>query len=150
MQVALRDVLASDLGAFYEHQRDPAACEMAAFPPRDRDVFFAHWSKILADAAVERRTILVDGDVAGHLVAWPQDGRRFIGYWVDRAHWGRGVATRAVRAFVAQLERPLFAYVAVANVASVRVLEKCGFVCGGAEAPRSGPDGVVEMLLVLA
>lgn len=150
MHVTLRDVLASDLDAFYEHQRDPAACAMATFPPRERDPFLAHWTKILADPAVARRTILVDGEVAGHLLAWPHDGRRLIGYWVSRAHWGRGVATRALRAFVAGLPRPLHAYVAVANAASVRVLEKCGFARDGtAPGARPGADGVVEVRLVL-
>jgi len=45
--IRLRDVTAGDLPAFFEHQRDPEANRMAAFPARDRDAFMAHWAKIL-------------------------------------------------------------------------------------------------------
>ncbi len=47
---------------------------------------------------------------------------------VDRAFWDRGVATAALSAFLG-LEpiRPLYAEVAKHNVASIRVLQKCGF-----------------------
>ena len=42
--------------------------------------------------------------------------------------------------------RPLHAYVAKCNVASIRVLEKCGFVEVGEHA---GDDGIEELLLEL-
>ena len=48
--------------------------------------------------------------------------------------------------------RPLYAYVAVANVGSIRVLEKCGFrrlPDDDPEASTIGEDGVEEILLVL-
>ena len=41
----LREVLVSDLDAFFEHQRDPEATRMAAFPARDREAFDAHWRR---------------------------------------------------------------------------------------------------------
>ncbi|WP_200875587.1 GNAT family N-acetyltransferase [Hymenobacter sp. IS2118] len=56
-----------------------------------------------------------------------------IGYWVGRAHWGRGLATAAVQAITAyglanfDLVR-LYALVFAHNPASGRVLEKAGFV----------------------
>jgi len=47
------------------------ANRMAAFPRRDRDAFRAHWTKILADQAVIKKTILFEGGVAGNVViAW--------------------------------------------------------------------------------
>jgi RimJ/RimL family protein N-acetyltransferase len=42
--------------------------------------------------------------------------------------------------------RPLHAYVAKGNVASMRVLEKCGFVKVG---EHTGDDGIEELLLEL-
>jgi RimJ/RimL family protein N-acetyltransferase len=42
--------------------------------------------------------------------------------------------------------RPLHAYVAKSNVASIRVLEKCGFVEVG---EHTGDDGIEELLLEL-
>ena len=48
--------------------------------------------------------------------------------YIDRAFWGRGIATGALSAFLGIVEtRPLFAHVAKANLGSIRVLEKCGF-----------------------
>jgi RimJ/RimL family protein N-acetyltransferase len=125
----LRDVVESDLDAFYEHQREPEANEMAIFPARDRDAFDAHWRKILADDSAIQKTIVDEGQVAGNIGSWEQDGRRLVGYWVGREFWGRGVATRALQEFVRDVtDRPLHAWVATSNVGSIRVLEKCGFV----------------------
>ncbi len=148
--VVLRDVTEEDLPVFYENQRDPEASRMAAFPPRDHDAFFAHWrTNILGRAEVCAKTIVADGAVAGHVNGWDAEGRRLVGYWLGREHWGRGVASAALAEFVARHEtrRPLHAFVAIANVASVRVLEKCGFVPEG--APVRGEDGIEELLTVL-
>ncbi len=132
--VDLRAVQPADLALFFEHQRDPLACQMAGFPARERDAFFAHWTNILANPQVTARAILADGDVAGNIVCWRQGNRRLVGYWIDRRQWGRGIASRALAAFAALLgTRPLFAYVAPHNLASQRVLEKCAFVPLGEE-----------------
>ncbi len=130
----LREVQPADLALFFEHQRDPLACQMADFPAREREPFFAHWASILVNPQVTARTILADGGVAGNIVCWRQGSRRLVGYWLERQHWGRGIATRALAAFVALLgARPLFAYVAAHNLTSQRVLEKCGFAPLGEE-----------------
>ncbi len=126
--VVLRDVTADDLEIFFEHQRDPVAYAMADFPPRDREAFMAHWSKILADDAVQTRTVVHGGQVVGNVVSWGQSGQREIGYWMDRQYWGRGIATQALAGFISLITpRPLYAHVATHNVGSQRVLSKCGF-----------------------
>jgi RimJ/RimL family protein N-acetyltransferase len=125
----LRDVVESDLDAFYEHQREPEANAMAVFPARDRDTFYAHWRRILADDTLFKKTIVEDGEVAGNVVSWTQDGRQLVGYWVGKEFWGKGLATRALLEFVDEVvARPLHAWVATTNLGSIRVLEKCGFV----------------------
>ena len=128
MDVRLRETLDADLPTFFDHQRDPLANGMAAFPPRDREAFIARQAKMIrADPAVITRTIVVDGDVAGWIACWG-DEERAVGYWVGREHWGKGVATAALAAFIEIVaERPLVAHVAVHNVGSRRVLEKCRF-----------------------
>jgi RimJ/RimL family protein N-acetyltransferase len=131
-RVRLRDVTEADLPLFFEHQRDPVATQMAAFPARERAPFMAHWASILADPALAKQTILVDGQPAGNIVSWEQDGQREVGYWLGRAYWGRGIATQALAAFLDQVTpRPLYAYVAKHNIGSRRVLEKCGFILTG-------------------
>jgi len=145
-EVRLRGVTEVDLPVFFEHQRDPEANRMAAFPPRDRNAFMAHWTTILRDASVVARTVLLDGEVAGNVVAFDYEGRREVGYWIGRAFWGKGVATGALRAFLAEVtERPIYAGVAEANVASIRVLEKCGFTIS--EAQAGDEDGRILMRL---
>lgn len=128
-EVTIRPVRENDLPILFEHQLDPEANAMAAFPPRDRDAFMAHWQKILSDPACVARTIELDGAVAGNIGSFDFQGRREVGYWIDRAFWGRGVATRALTEFLRDVEttRPLFAGVIPHNVGSIRVLEKGGF-----------------------
>jgi len=152
LPVGLREVASADLPAFYEHQADPAACRMAAFTPRDRDAFFAHWNRILADPDVLVRTILAGGRVVGNVGSFERDGPREVGYWIERASWGRGIATRALRLFL-EIEpvRPLHAHVAAHNAGSIRVLERCGFEVAEryrAPATERGPS-VDELSMVL-
>src|SRR5689334_20021850 len=94
--VRLRDVIEADLPIFFEHQLDPNATRMAAFPSRDRVAFMAHWTKILGDTTVTTKTILVDGQVAGNVVSFELLNARAVGYWIGREYWGKGVATRAL------------------------------------------------------
>lgn len=148
MRVELRDVIEDDLPIFFEHQRDPEAVRMAAFPAREREPFLTHWRiKVLANAAAGKKTILVDGQIAGNVVSWHQDEKRLVGYWIGREHWGRGVAAAALAAFLATHEkaRPVHACVAEQNVGSIRVLEKCGFR-RRVDGDRTGSDGVEEFL----
>ena len=56
-----------------------------------------------------------------------------VGYWFGRDYWGCGYATETLQAVLGYLRdkgrpRPLFAKVAPDNLASRKVLEKCGFV----------------------
>ncbi|QPQ54505.1 GNAT family N-acetyltransferase [Allosphingosinicella flava] len=124
----LRTVRQEDLQAFFEHQCDPVATELAAFPSRGREAFDAHWAKILDDPGFWVRTIEVEDGVAGYVCAFPREGRWEIAYWLDRALWDRGIAARAVAEFLTLFpERPVFATVAEHNRPSLRVLEKSGF-----------------------
>jgi RimJ/RimL family protein N-acetyltransferase len=139
-------VTEDDLPIFYDHQRDPVANRMAAFQPRERDAFMTHWASILRDTSGVERTIELDGTVVGYVVLFGFEGRREVGYWIGREFWGRGVATRALSAFLDEVtERPIYAGVAKTNVASIRVLEKCGFTA----METSDEEHVGEVLLRL-
>ncbi|MEU0061021.1 GNAT family N-acetyltransferase [Streptomyces sp. NPDC006334] len=129
MQIDLRPVHDSDLPVFYRQMNDPEALRMAAFTPpdpSDRSQFEEHWKRVRSGALV--RTVLTDGDVVGHAAVYGEPGEREVTYWVDRSHWGRGIATAALRALLTEVpERPLYARAAADNAGSLRVLEKCGF-----------------------
>ena len=140
-EVFLRDVKESDLPIFFDQQLDLEATRMAAFPSRDREPFMAHWTKSMADKTVTLRTIISDGRVAGNIVCWQQSDERLVGYWLGREYWGKGVASAALSLFLAHVTiRPLVARVAKHNIASVRVLQKCGFTISG-EDTSSSPNG---------
>jgi RimJ/RimL family protein N-acetyltransferase len=128
VHLVIRETTLDDLPILFEHQRDPIASEMAVFEPRDWDAFVAHEAKIRADPTLIRRTVVVDDEVVGSIGCFG-DEQREVGYWYDRAVWGKGIATAALAAFLDQVtERPLFAHVAVSNIGSAKVLERCGFV----------------------
>lgn len=133
--IALRPVSDADIPHFFNHQLDPVANYMAAFTPDDPgdwEAFLARWTMNRANESNINRTILRGDEVAGYIVCYEELGRPEVSYWLDRRHWGSGVATQALRLFLAQLpERPIYARVATDNHASLRVLQKCGFVIIG-------------------
>ncbi|MDX6769186.1 MAG: GNAT family N-acetyltransferase [Elusimicrobiota bacterium] len=134
MRVTLREVRDEDLPLFYEQHRDPVAVAMAITPVRERDEFIARWLKNLADPANLTVTIEADGAVAGHACCFPNEGRRWVGYWVDRALWGKGIASAALRLLLErEPTRPLFAETADTNVRSQLVLRNAGFIEVGRE-----------------
>lgn len=146
LRVSLREVLEDDLELFFENQLDPDALRMTGFSSRDRDAHMAHWHRILADPSVTTAAVLFDGEVAGDIVSWDNDGERELGYWIGRSFWGRGIATSALKQFLEQFDGPpLHAHVTRRNAGSLRVLEKCGFVIVG-EGRFGGMDEVVLFL----
>lgn len=153
--VLLRERADGDLAIFFEQQLDPEANRMAAFAakdPSDREKFMGHWEKLLSDPVVVVRTIIAGGKAAGYVASFLRDKEREVCYWLGREFWGRGITTEALRAFLNELtERPLHARAAADNIASNRVLEKCGFVQCGKSRGFSHVRGVEveEIILVL-
>jgi RimJ/RimL family protein N-acetyltransferase len=131
MQCTLREVRDEDLPMLFEQWADPVAARMAAFTASDhmdRDAFERRWVRLRADETLINRAIVVDGEVAGTIGSWGDPREREVTYWIGRSFWGRGIATAALGAFLAvDPTRPLHGRVASDNVASRRVLEKCGF-----------------------
>lgn len=150
--IYLRDVLADDLPVFFEHQRDPLAVQMMAFPARERDAFDAHWARIMANENIVIKTILFEGQVAGSILSFDLEEERDVGYEIGREFWGRGIASEALKQFlVHEMTRPLYGRVAKHNIASQRVLEKCGFVLVGSDKWKPDPNGeeVEELIYIL-
>jgi RimJ/RimL family protein N-acetyltransferase len=151
--VRLRAVEEGDLPIFFEQQLDPEATRMAAFPSRAQDAFMAHWAKIrAAPDGVFLRTIEFQGKVAGNLCCWKQADERLVGYWLGREFWGRGVATAALSLYLGVVKlRPIHARVAKHNAASIRVLQKCGFILSGEDKfPAEDGAEVEELIMILS
>ncbi|WP_369172082.1 GNAT family N-acetyltransferase [Streptomyces sp. R28] len=127
--VGLRDVRDADLEAFLAYEHDPEAVRRSRFTPRPREAFLKHWgTNVLRDETCLVQTVTVGDDVAGSVVSWWDGDRRFLGYWLGRPYWGRGIGTKALALFLAlEQTRPLYADPFHANTASVRLLERHGF-----------------------
>ncbi|MFC9249413.1 GNAT family N-acetyltransferase [Streptomyces sp. NPDC057136] len=155
MDVTLREVRDGDLPLFFMYMSDPEATRVAAFTskdPTDRAAFDAHWARIRAAEHILMRTVLADEVVVGNTGVYGPPDNRQVTYWIDRPHWGRGLATAALRALLDLVpERPLHARAAADNLGSVRVLRKCGFVVTGRDSGFAEARGeeVAELLLTL-
>ena len=111
-----------------DRQIDAAAAGGLHTAHRDRSAFLKRMARVQADASVLHRVIDVDGAIAGTIASFRIDDQLEVTYWVDRAQWGRGIASEALQILVAETrERPLYARSASDNLGSLRVLEKAGF-----------------------
>ncbi|MFZ1023215.1 MAG: GNAT family N-acetyltransferase [Thermoplasmata archaeon] len=136
-ELVLREVSETDLPILVEFETNLEGRWMAAFgakDPIDRETVLQHWRKLLRDDSAVVRTIVLEGKVAGYVLRAELLGKPCVAYWIGNEFWGKGVATRALREFLRQVElRPIYARVAKDNIASRRVLEKCGFTAYGEE-----------------
>lgn len=85
--IVLRDVIASDLPIFFEHQLDPEANLMAAFTakdPADRDAFMVHWSRNLENETSTIQTILFNEQVVGYVSSYEDEDGRLGSQLLDR------------------------------------------------------------------
>ncbi|KAM0839965.1 hypothetical protein ACQ4PT_059967 [Festuca glaucescens] len=137
VEVTLRRFTLADVDAMMAWASDPQAAAPCRWEPyTSTEPLLAY----LRDAVLPHpwfRAICLAGDdrpVGAISVSPTEDGcRAELGYVLARAHWGKGVATAAVRLAVAQVFGEVEgllrveALVDVPNVASQRVLEKAGF-----------------------
>jgi RimJ/RimL family protein N-acetyltransferase len=150
--LTLRDVEDGDLETLYQQQLDPDVVKMRAFPSSEREAYMTHWAKVLTNDSNVLRIIVADQKVVGSMMSWVQDGKRQVGFGLGKEYWGRGIATRALAAFLDELsERPLYGYAAGHNIGSQRVMEKCGFAKVGVDRGVLEVDGelIDEMVFEL-
>jgi [ribosomal protein S5]-alanine N-acetyltransferase len=142
-RLALRPIAAEDVSAVLSGERRP---DWAGDFPAEGDQVIAQMlarTGLPADddarrfghrLVIERGTGTVVGGVG--FFGPPQEGEVEIGYGIVPSRQGRGYATEAVRAVVADLFQvdgveTVIANVGLDNPASIRVLEKCGMtLCG--------------------
>src|SRR5688500_16715591 len=116
-ELLLRDVLNEDLPIFFEYQMDHEANTVAAFTakdPTDRESFMTHWQKILGSETCIIRTSIFNGQVAGSVSSYEEEGKPEVTYWLGREYWGKGIATWALKELLTHhsLKRPMHARVA--------------------------------------
>ena len=155
MNVSLRPLEDGDVDSIFQQVTDPESIRMAAFTAEnwtDRRAFLHRMSRLRADTSVLYLVIVVDGAIAGTIGSFRIDDELEVTYWVDRAQWGRGIASAALEILLAgTAERPVYARAASDNVGSLRVLEKAGFQQVGVNrgfAPGRGEE-IEETILRL-
>ena len=127
--VSLRNVERDDLPRIYEFQIDPESNRIAVTITRIAEAFNSHWETALQDPNITAKAIVIGDVLAGCISCFKMDGIDSVGYWLGREFWGRGIASRALELLLTEVSvRPLYARVATSNSASLRVLQKCGFV----------------------
>ena len=103
--------------------------------------------------------IEVDGEAAGGIgLEMQTDVERVsaeIGYWLGKSVWGRGIATEALVAVTADAFKRfeitrIYAVPFADHAASVRVLEKAGYVREGYLRQSAIKDGTIRDQLLLA
>ena len=145
--IALRPVEDADLDALFDQMRDPESVWMAAFTsdrPDDRAAFDAHMARVRSSPDTTLRAVACDGKLVGSVASFVFDGETDVTYWIDRAAWGHGFASRALELLMDLVPvRPLHARAASDNIGSLRVLQRSGFKVIGTErsfAPGRNSD----------
>jgi [ribosomal protein S5]-alanine N-acetyltransferase len=132
MHLHLAATIPTHLDTLFEFQTNEEGIYLAAFTPlhpHDRQAYLDKYTRILARPDVHMQSIFVDGRLVGSISKFVLEGQAEITYWLDRAYWGRGVGTQALKQFLTlETTRPLHGRVAFDNFASQRLLEKNGFV----------------------
>ena len=125
--------------------------------PIDAARTFLTW--IAKQSAPTVWAIEVDGEAAGGIgIELHTDVERVsaeIGYWLGQKYWNRGIATEALHAVTAEAFKRfeitrLYAVPFADHAASVRVLEKAGYVREGHLRQSAIKDGKIRDQLLYA
>jgi len=135
--IRLRKTEIADLEFFFKFQLDEEANHLAAFTskdPTDKTAYIQKYSKFLNDPTKNTQTIIIENTIVGSIAKFEIKGQAEITYWIDKAYWGKGVATKALTEFLKNEKmRPILGRTAFDNVGSQKVLEKCNFVKIGSD-----------------
>ncbi|UTW58362.1 GNAT family N-acetyltransferase [Kordiimonas sp. SCSIO 12603] len=155
MKLVLKPIPKEDYARFHELVNDFDVARMTATIPFP--VTYEFVEKRLDDrreleakdgSIVERGIYNDQGELIGNAGHFPHEsGGREIGYFIGRDFWGKGYATEAGKALINLVREQghagiIYGTVAKDNPASMRVLEKLGFIQvgegSGTSAARPG------------
>jgi len=129
--IKLKPTELMDLNTLFEFQLDKEGAYLAAFMSKDstdKTAYINKYRKLLEDPTVNNQTIFLENVIVGSVAKFVMEGNTEITYWIDRAFWGKGIATEALTEFLTiESTRPIFGRVAFDNLGSQKVLEKCNF-----------------------
>ena len=131
-RLLLRRATMDDVAAMHSIMSNPVAMRYWSTPPHSELAETERWmaSMVNADPATSDDFIVtLDGLLIGKLGAWKLPE---FGFLIDPARWGRGYAREALAGFIehrrALGSTELTADVDPRNAASIRLLERAGFI----------------------
>ena len=131
-RLVMRRATMADTQPMHQLMKNPVAMRYWSSLPHERIEQTQEWMQSMVDAPREESDdfiVTLDGALIGKLGCWrlPE-----IGFLLDPALWGRGLATEALGAFIARRRSlgsgDLTADVDPRNMASIRLLTRAGFV----------------------
>lgn len=130
-RLVLRRARMDDVAAMHVVMSNPIAMRYWSTPPHTDRRQTEQWvaSMVEADPSRDDFMVTLEGRLIGKMGAWrlPE-----FGFLMDPAHWGKGLAREALDAFVERRRAlgstELTADVDPRNAASIRLLERAGFV----------------------
>src|SRR5437868_2300537 len=149
-RLLFRDHEPADLEAYCEMEADPEVRRYVGGKPRTRETAERRFREVFLRPRSGRLALWAtvfkqEGRYIGYCGIYPHveagraiPGEGVLAFYLARPYWGRGLATEAGRAFVEfgfgelRLSR-IVAGVDARNAASIRVIEKLGFVRFGTE-----------------
>lgn len=149
-RLLLRRPVRGDTEAVFAYAHDPDVTRYLAWrphgDPEETRAFLRRCDDVWAKGTAFPWTVTDrSGRVLGMIELRLADGEANLGYVLAREHWGRGITTEAVARVrdwvLAETTVPrLWAICDVDNVASARVLEKCGFAREAGSRPGYHPN----------
>lgn len=137
-RLVLRRATMADSAAMNRIMSDKVAMRYWSTPPHDSLAQTEEWMRSMVEAdpaSSDDYIVTLDGQLIGKLGAWKLPE---IGFLIDRDQWGKGYAGEALAAFVERRRSlgsaELTADVDPRNTASIRLLEKHGFVETGRQS----------------
>jgi len=135
--VVLRDFIKQDVEYLVEYlNNDEVTKFLTSRIPTPYTLENAEWWVDIGSKEKMNKAIVVEGVFVGVVGAavgeYEYQRSAEIGYWLAQKYWGKGIATEAVKNFTTSVFSStevvrLFAPVFGPNIASMRVLEKCGY-----------------------
>lgn len=156
-RLVLRGLELGDLEDFYHYARKPDIGPRAGWKPHESiEQSMMILSRMIKDNEVWAITLKnrnrIIGTIGLHQRDQEDDSYREIGYVLDDVYWNRGIATEAVKRLIIHafadlgLKRVTCGH-HPSNKASMRVIEKCGFIHTHDEK-RKRTDGKEETIIM--
>ncbi len=101
--ILLKKTNTADLETLFGFQLDEVSNYLAGFTsknPSDKHTYFEKYTNLLSDNTVNMKTIFLNSEIVGSVAKFEMEGNTEITYWIEKASWGKGIATLALSQFL--------------------------------------------------